>query len=373
MTTRREQALLLEALIRHDTYLYRLSTSVVNETQAAFKLSSDKMLRQLSEQLDNLSASELTALSRGKYRTKGLKAVRDTLTDWTKTSGQDMVGIFRKRAESLAGAEAGYMADLFDNLIEDAPKVAVEAAALYATAAGTAVTGNFVEEMLEGISVAARRRIDSTIRQGITDGQTNSEIVKAIRGTNALKNKDGVLITSVNSINAIVRTSINHVSTTAYMETYEQLGVEKVRFEATLDFRTSTACAALSGTEYKVTDSFPRPPIHLGCRSRIVPVMASLSLGKRPYSKTFKPISQIPKGERPAGMVGQVSADTTYKQWFATQDEKYQREWLGASRFKLYSEGNYSIDRFVDPLGRELTLDELRLKDRETFKRLFGK
>lgn len=369
MTTRREQALLLDAMTRHDTYLHRYGSSVVNETQAAFKLSSDKMLRQLSEQLDNLSASELTALSRGKYRTKGLKAVRDTLTDWTKTSGEDMVGIFRKRAESLAGAEAGYMADLFDNLIEDAPKVAVEAAALYATAAGTAVTGNFVEEMLEGISVAARRRIDSTIRQGITDGQTNSEIVKAIRGTNALKNKDGVLITSVNSINAIVRTSINHVSTTAYEETYKELGVTEVMFAATLDGRTSKVCASRDGERYKINDSFARPPLHLNCRSRIVPVMASLGLGKRPYVAHFKPLGKVPKDERDAG---QVSATTSYGQWFKTQDKAFQEGWLGKSRYELYKSGGYTIDRFVDPLGRELTLDELRLKDRETFKRLFG-
>ena len=369
MTTRREQALLLEAMVRHDTYLYRYGSSVVNETQAAFKLSSDKMLRQLSEQLDNLSASELTALSRGKYRTKGLKAVRDTLTDWTKTSGQDMVGIFRKRAESLAGAEAGYMADLFDNLIEDAPKVAVEAAALYATAAGTAVTGNFVEEMLEGISVAARRRIDSTIRQGITDGQTNSEIVKAIRGTNALKNKDGVLVTSVNSIDAIVRTSINHVSAVAYNEAYEQLGVTEVMDVSTIDGRTTIQCAGYDGRRHKVGTVHPMPPYHLRCRTRQTPVMASIGLGKRPYVAHFKPLGKVPKGERD---VGQISADTTFPQWFKTQDKAFQEGWLGKSRYELYKSGGYTIDRFVDPLGRELTLDELRLKDRETFKKLFG-
>ena len=51
-------------------------------------------------------------------------------------------------------------------------------------------------------------------------------------------------------------------------------------------------------------------------------------------------------------------------------DDFFQREWLGEKRYKLFKEGHYSIDKFVDPLGRQYTLAELRILDEKTFKNL---
>ena len=69
---------------------------------------------------------------------------------------------------------------------------------------------------------------------------------------------------------------------------------------------------------------------------------------------------------------GHVSATATYSGWFAQQDSMFQREWLGPKRYELYRKGGYSIDRFVDPRGKEYTLEELKKRDAQTFKEVFG-
>src|SRR5690606_3906236 len=96
---------------------------------------------------------------------------------------------------------------------------------------------------------------------------------------------------------------------------------------------------------------------------------------KRDGSDRFRPIGDMTPNQREeAGLkVGQVQATTNYGKWFENQDAAYQQEWLGPKRYKLYKEGGYSLDRFVDPrTGRQYNLSELRMRDEETFRQIFG-
>lgn len=80
------------------------------------------------------------------------------------------------------------------------------------------------------------------------------------------------------------------------------------------------------------------------------------------------------KQREEAGLkVGQVNAGTSYSKGFSNQDTAYQKEWLGQARYKLYSEGKYGLDRFIDPkTGHQYNLGELRQRDTDTFKQIFG-
>lgn len=132
----------------------------------------------------------------------------------------------------------------------------------------------------------------------------------------------------------------------------------------------SSTCANLDGKRFKVGEPHPTPPAHPNCRSALIPALDDDVAGKRPYVADNRSIGEIPMSER-AGKIGKVSAKTTYPQWFARQSAAFQREWLGRTRYELYKKGGYKLDKFVDPLGNRLTLDELRLKDAATFKELF--
>ena len=65
----------------------------------------------------------------------------------------------------------------------------------------------------------------------------------------------------------------------------------------------------------------------------------------------------------------QVSTKTSFSEWFADMPASFQREWLGPVKYKLYSEGNYTIDKFVNKnTGKPYTIDDLKKMDKKTFK-----
>jgi hypothetical protein len=138
-----------------------------------------------------------------------------------------------------------------------------------------------------------------------------------------------------------------------------------------LDGRTSKKCAFYSNKVYSIDEPHPVPPLHPNCRSLLIGVSDKEGKleGKRPFVASDKPVSKIPKDQR-SDVIGQVDANVGFKSWFNKQDAGFQEDWLGKTRFKLYRDGGYSIDRFVDPTGNELTLAELKEIDARIFKKL---
>ncbi|HGN0534262.1 TPA: phage head morphogenesis protein, partial [Providencia stuartii] len=72
MSEQRLNLAFLNAITRHQAYLYRASSHNVNEILRAFNVVSGDMLNQLRNYLENLSEYELVALSGGKYTTPEL-------------------------------------------------------------------------------------------------------------------------------------------------------------------------------------------------------------------------------------------------------------------------------------------------------------
>jgi hypothetical protein len=67
-------------------------------------------------------------------------------------------------------------------------------------------------------------------------------------------------------------------------------------------------------------------------------------------------------------MDGQVPADTTYNQWLKGKSSAMQDDILGPTNGKLFRAG-MPVDRFVNKAGDVLTLDELRKRDAEYFRK----
>lgn len=73
----------------------------------------------------------------------------------------------------------------------------------------------------------------------------------------------------------LVRTESCYVANQAEMESYKECEIEKYRFVATLDMRTSEICAGLDGKEFPVDKQQPGvncPPMHPNCRSTTIAV-----------------------------------------------------------------------------------------------------
>lgn len=124
--------------------------------------------------------------------------------------------------------------------------------------------GALVDDLLSRIAESARQKVEYAIRDGINSGKTNQEIVQRIRGTKRLNYEDGILNGTKTDIERTVRTVRSHVANQAYLNSFNQIGFEYVRFVSVLDGRTSKLCASLDGSVWEINDPAKRvPPLHL--------------------------------------------------------------------------------------------------------------
>ena len=365
------QKALIDALSQHQAYLYRASSQSVNELTAQFNKLSNVQLLRLSELLENLTDSERKALqsvnfsSRAKA-SRNIEEIKATLSEWFSSLNTELPAIFEQSAIALAVYEAGYTVALMgETLKTDGEK-------LYQKAKKVPFSGGqLVDYLFSDIAANLRKKVEYVIRDGFSQGQTNQQIINRIKGRKSLDYKDGLLQSERYVIERQVRTARSHVSNTSYLQTYEALGFTHIKFVSVLDGRSSFTCANLDQTMWKIDDpKIRRPPLHPNCRSTLIGVDADGNLGGvRPFVADERKIKNIPKDERD-GIIGQVEANTKFSDWFKDQDDDFQRNWLGSTRFELYKKSDFPIDKFVDPIGRKYTLDELKALDAKTFKEL---
>lgn len=353
------QIAITAALAQHSAYLYRANTKAANELLAAFNKDTKSLLSSLAEKLDDLTDAERLALASASYSTSRLKDIRNTVDDWYQSIGAALPELFTAGAVALAGHEVSYIAEAMAKATGVDKDVALSGEKVFKSAKKLPVSGGeLINQMFSKVAVQAQDTVWNTIRQGVADGQTNSDIIKSLRGKPEFKYQDSVLEPTRSNIESTVRTARNHISNNAYNDTYAALGVKRVVFVSVLDSRTSKVCASLDGTRYAIDEPHPMPPMHRNCRSVIAPVFDDDLIGNRPA-----------KG---SDGTTQVNANTTYASWFKNQSAEFQKDWLGESRYKLYKTGGYTIDRFVDPKGQTYTLDELKIRDKRTFTEVFG-
>lgn len=368
---------MLDALIQHQVYSYRASTKVVNELSSDFVSATNSFSSKLRDLLDDLTDAEKEALTLGKYTTDTLKEVKTAFDEWYQFIYVSMPETFAVSAVALAVYESSYVSKLYGEEVElDGAKVFNQSKKM------PIVGGQLYDDIWKNLAESVRKKALYAVREGISNGLTTAQIVSEIRGQRVKQangkfeyvggiaqdltgngNKKG-------SIDSAVRTIRNHISNTAYNDVFSALGFDYRKVVATLDGKTCPICSERDGDVYKVGENYNPPPWHFRTRTIIVGCdKDGFISGKRPFVADTRSVKDIPKDER-SGIIGQVDANTTYKEFFDRQSAEFQREVLGPTKYKLYEEGNFPLSKFVDPLNREYTIAELRELDAATFKRL---
>lgn len=369
------QKALIDALSQHSAYLYRASSQSVNELTAQFNKLSDAQLMRLSEILNELSESERNALKNLNFSSKAkssknIDEIKTILNEWLKSIDTALSLSFDKSALQLAVYEASYSATLVAGTA-----AVVNAEKIYKTIKKTPFAGGaLVDYLFADIAASLRKKVEHVIRDGISSGQTNQQIVQRIKGRKSLDYRDGLLESERHVIEHQVRTARSHISTATYIDTYKALGVKYVKVVATLDGRTCKYCGSIDGRVYHIDDpTRPRFPVHPNNRTTYVGCDKDGNIaGQRPFVMDERKVKDIPKDER-KHLIGQLDANTSFKEFFEQSDEFFQRTWLGKKKYELYKKGEYSIDKFADPLNkRGYTLVELEALDKETFKNILG-
>ena len=121
-----------------------------------------------------------------------------------------------------------------------------------------------------GTQVAFRREITL----GMSRNESLSQLVGRVAGN---ADSTGIMTISTRNAEAIVRTAVNQIANQAALETYKAAGAkftEQFEFVATLDERTTEECEGFDGTVWNYDDpEAPIPPLHVNCRSTIIPVI----------------------------------------------------------------------------------------------------
>lgn len=340
--------------VRHQVGVQRLGSGILKALIRLLDTADAEIVEKL-----RLRGSELDGtFTSARFRVL-LDALRDINRDAHMSLERDMTASLFKTATY----EAGFQRDIVLRAVPVRLDIVTPPAELLrAAVTARPFQGRLLSEWVSELADAKARRLRDAIRLGVVQGETVDQIVRRVRGTKALKYRDGVMEIGRRGAEAMVRTAVAHTTTVAREALYaaNENVIAKEQWVSTLDTRTCTQCMALDGKTFEVGKGV-RTPAHIGCRCVRIPIVKSwkeLGFG-------FDELSPLTR----ASMNGQVPETETYGTWLKKQSAATQDEALGATRAKLFREGGLTVDRFTNRVGDEFTLDELRQYDSEAFRK----
>ncbi len=326
---------LLGALSRHQLMIQRLASGEVKRLLPILDSMQDEIVGRLM-----LARTDYQLARFGAIQNAIEQITADAIAEMSEQLTIDLEEIGEYEADFFTRMIGGYVnVDVFRPSVEVIRASLTDAVAELVS--GDEVLKLTVPEMVRQFSNNRQDKIANVIREGIIAGDPIQETIKRLANQHErTKRQAGTLI----------RTATNHVTTQARKETTIRNAdiLDGEEWVSVLDKRTSAPCRANDGKIFPVGEG-RYPPIHYGCRSVRVPVV------KNEYALPVK-------GGTRASSGGQVDASKTYNSWLKDQSVEFQNDVLGVSRARLFRKGMH-VDKFVDDMGRTLTLAEI--KERE--------
>lgn len=345
---------LLNIAIRHQVYLERLKSGTVKNLGTQL----NKLSRAITEVVQALEVENVNELTK--------KALKDVLVELRSVQTQIMIDVvdgLMAKFEEIADYEAEFEAKSLSQLGEEVAVAYLPAKKAYAAALSQplSATGELLEPFVKNWSTKEVDAVNNLVSKGYADGWTNQQLVQAIRGTKKMNYTDGIIAKIGNGADAVIRTAIQHVASTARIQTWAANSdiVKGYRWISTLDSKTTQVCRSLDGQEFTL-DKGPRPPIHIRCRSTTVAELDSR-------------FDFLDEGATRSSEQGYVPGDLTYYDWLKKQPASFQDSAIGPTRGKLLRDGGLTAEEFAKlNLGRNfqpLTLEEMKKLEPEVFKR----
>ena len=283
------------------------------------------------------------------------KLARADLTNWSKQrlntllrDSEALIASYYTQAQTLLAPTYSTVAGV------TAAQTATGLAAAAASIPSRAVLESLVSNMLvEGATTKAwwgkvaadtAFQFASAVRQGIAQSETQNQIFKRANDVVGLAGRNSA---------ALVHTSVMQVMNDANIETLKSNAdiAPSVRWLSTLDSSTCELCGMRDGLTWDTLTQEPighdipyaDPPLHFGCRCKLVGVTK---------------LDKYVEGQR-ASMFGPVDRKVTFTQFLKRQTPEFQDEVLGKGRADLYRAGKITLRDTVSGRGAPLTLKQL--------------
>lgn len=346
----------LDQFIRHQGFIQRLASSEANNFDDFIKRA-DKIIRDiLNAQGDTISSKRVM--------NQVIKQLSEELSPVYDEFSELLISNLEEIAVNESQWTVGAMMDGVEGELRTPSSTQVIAAA-FSRPMTTGQTEELLRPFMRTFSSFQTKKVQNAIRTGFFEGQTISDMVRAIRGTREQKFKDGILATTTRSAKIITRTAVNHISNEAKNQVYNANSrfLEGVEWSSVLDNRTSSICRIRDGIVYPV-DSGPRPPAHPSCRSQIIPkVKSEFTLFRGNETRASKGAD----GPKP-------TQATNYYTWLRTQPAAFQDEILGTTKGKIFRNAGLDTDEFrklvSNSFDEPLTIAQMRAKEPEIFARV---
>lgn len=382
---------LLDAMVRHQTYIMRFSGYVRNRVNAVLDRTEPEIAALIR---DKLSGTQGLVTPQEVRRMQALLRTIDGIRHEAWTEGNDWMS---QQLVDLSYQEPIVMQGVFATT---APAVVTTvmptARLLKSIALSRPFEGRILSEWAANMEAEDLRRIHAAIQTGMIAGEGSATIARRVIGTADLNHMDAVTQMTRRQVEAITRTAVAHVANGArdeFMRENADIVTQEV-YVATLDARTTPVCRAHDGKVYPLGLG-PRPPLHFQCRSLRVAVFDGEVMSGRPYKasttkqllREFTEKNDLPKvtsrDDLPRGtkgdydawarkrvreLTGRVPAATSYQVWLKDQTRTFQEDTLGVTKAKLFRDGGLTLDKFVAANGTELTLAQLAQKHAAAFR-----
>lgn len=222
------------------------------------------------------------------------------------------------------------------------------------------IMNNPAADWWRGQSEQLKRNFSQQVRQGLSGGETNQQIISRIVGKNG---QPGIMDTARRNAAALVQTGVQAVANDARRNTFlaNPDVIKGIRQVSTLDGHTSITCIAYSecewDLEFKPIGKKKLPynggtPRHFNCRSVEVPI-----------TKTFAELGlniPEPKPITRASSDGQIDANTSFNDFLKRKGKAYQDSMLGVGRADMWRQGKITLKDLVDGNGRPKSLAQLQ-------------
>jgi len=347
---------LFDISVRHQVFLERLKTGESNDILTLFNLG-------VAKEIGNTVLKFEPTLRANKR----FKTMQQSYEASIAAAFLEITGRHAASSSEIALMEAAFQ---IKSLNEVGRPIGLEFALpsrtqLKAIANQELVRGKLVKQWFSEIGEDLASRVTAEIQIGLVEGESIPQIVRRIRGTRAAGFSDGIINKTRNELDAIVRTSVNNVTTQAKELTYaaNSDAIEAVLYIATLDSGTTVICGNLDGQTFPIGEG-PRPPQHFRCRSTT--------------SAIIKPLNEIPGleniGDLPpsvrASFNGQVPATTTYPTFLNRQTNAFQNEALGRGKADIFRDAvkagstpEQALRKFTSARNRPLSLEAVIKKE----------
>ena len=215
-----------------------------------------------------------------------------------------------------------------------------------------------LDEYLGEIVEKTTENVKNTLFLGYSSGYTLNQLISEIRNDK----RNGIPASKLD-VERVVRTSINHIATTARQKTYKANKnlIIGYRWLATLDNRTSAICRARDQEVFLYeNDPNPLPPAHPFCRSTTEAVFGDNAVLKGVLEDGTRASKGAEGGQ-------QVDGNISYYDWLKNQPASFVDEALGKTMGLIFRNSGLTPDEFkkasLSRLGKPLTIAQLRDKN----------